>query len=191
MEEQLHKEFRELRRKGIKVKGWWFKARAKRILESAHPDAGFKYSEGWFTRFKKRYKISFRRPTNTAQRAPTDKEGAIQEFHRQIRELQINGDGDGPKEDRFRLDQIANMDQTPLPFSFTEGPTYDTTNASTIWVRGGASGLDKSSVARSTDLSVFYGCLDPRRIYGRISAPTYAYTDLASRCAIIPRVRPK
>ena len=35
------------------------------------------------------------------------------------------------------------MDQTPLPFSFTGGQTYDTTNFPTVWVRGGASGLDK------------------------------------------------
>lgn len=30
-----------------------------------------------------------------------------------------------------------------LPFSFTQGPTYETTNSSTVWVRGGQSGLDK------------------------------------------------
>lgn len=75
--EQLHKEFRELRRKGVKVKGWWFKVHAKSILESTNPDVTFKYSEGWFTGFKNRYKISFRRPTNTAQKAPTDKEEVI------------------------------------------------------------------------------------------------------------------
>ena len=46
MEEKLHKEFRELRRKGIKVKGWWFKARAKQILDSTNPDHNFKYSLG-------------------------------------------------------------------------------------------------------------------------------------------------
>ena len=32
LEEKLHSEFQELRRKGIKVKGWWFKARAKEIF---------------------------------------------------------------------------------------------------------------------------------------------------------------
>ena len=31
------------------------------------------------------------------------------------------------------------MDQTPLPFSFTNGGTY----ADTVWVHGGASGLEK------------------------------------------------
>ena len=101
IEEQLYKEFRELRCKGVKVKGWWFKTRAKEILQSTHPDAGFKYSEGWFCRFKNRYKISFRRPTNTAQ-----KEEAIQQFHCQIREMKIGSDEtDGPIEERFGLHQ--------------------------------------------------------------------------------------
>ncbi len=154
MEEQLHKEFRELRRKGAKVKVWWFKTRAKQILESTHPGNDFKFSQGWFSRFKNRYKISFRRPTNTAQKPPSEKEEAIQQFHCQIRKLQIPSDeSDGPREERFGLHQIANMDQTPLPFSFTSGPTYDTTNTSTVWVRGGASGLDKRQC--TVQLTVF------------------------------------
>ena len=48
MEEQLHKEFRELRRRGIKVKGWWFKSRAKQLLELSNPNNSFVYSDGWF-----------------------------------------------------------------------------------------------------------------------------------------------
>lgn len=44
---------------------------------------------------------------------------------------------------KFELKQIANVDQTPLPFTFTDGTTYEDTGASSVWVRGGASGLDK------------------------------------------------
>ena len=32
MEVQVHAEFRQLRRRGIKIKGWWFKNSAKQIL---------------------------------------------------------------------------------------------------------------------------------------------------------------
>lgn len=53
MEEKLHQEFVQLRRRGIKVKGWWLKTRAKQILESTNPSSNF--SEGWFIGFKKRY----------------------------------------------------------------------------------------------------------------------------------------
>lgn len=142
MEEQLHKEFKEIRHKGIKVKGWWFKARARAILKETHPNNQFKFSLGWFTRFKRRYRVSLRRATNTAQSPPDDKEAAFEDFHYQIRQIQLPGNGDGQQE-RFTLDQIANVDQTPVPFSFCSGPTYETTNSSSVWVRSSASGLDK------------------------------------------------
>ena len=44
---------------------------------------------------------------------------------------------------KFQLHQVANVDQTPLPFCFTDGATYADTGDKTVWVRGGASGLDK------------------------------------------------
>ena len=143
MEQELYSEFMELRKKGLKIKVWWFRSRAKQLLDATHPDHSFKFSEGWFTRFKTRFKISLRRPTNKAQQPPDEKEVAVHDFHQKIRKIQSGGIGDGPKEERFTLSQIANMDQTLLPFSFTDGPTYDTTNASTVWVRGAGSGLDK------------------------------------------------
>ena len=50
---------------------------------------------------------------------------------------------DGAQEERFLSHQRANVGQTPLRYSFTQGPTYETTNTSSAWVRGTASGLDK------------------------------------------------
>ena len=38
---------------------------------------------------------------------------------------------------------MANVDQTPLPFTFTNVPTYETKGAKTVRVQGGNSGLDK------------------------------------------------
>ena len=35
------------------------------------------------------------------------------------------------------------MDQTPLQFCFSDGPTYADTGDKTVWVRGGSSGLEK------------------------------------------------
>ena len=35
------------------------------------------------------------------------------------------------------------MDQTALPFCFTEGATYADKGEKNVWVRGGASGLEK------------------------------------------------
>ena len=121
------------------MKGWWFRTKAKQIFEELYPDETFQFSNSWFTGFKTRSHISLRCGTNTCQRQPADKKTAIQGFHRAIRSEAEGGDLLG----KFELRKIANVDQTPLPFTFTDGTTYEDTGASTVWVRGGASGLDK------------------------------------------------
>ena len=69
---------------------------------------------------------------------------AIRNFHNDIRKLAAgNGEDELCDVGRFKLSQIANMDQTPLPFSFTSGDTYPDTGDKTVWIRGGASGMDK------------------------------------------------
>ena len=42
--------------------------------------------------------------------------------------------------ERSALEERFGLDAIPPPFSFTKGQTYETTNSSTVWVRGG---LDK------------------------------------------------
>ncbi|RPA95487.1 hypothetical protein L873DRAFT_1792241 [Choiromyces venosus 120613-1] len=37
--------------------------------------------------------------------------------------------------DRYRLSNIVNMDQTPLPFEYLEGQTYNNIGEQTIWVQ--------------------------------------------------------
>lgn len=120
MEKQLFKEFKDLRSKGIKVKEWWFRNRCKEIVKEKYPDADLKMSDDWFVRFKARYDISLRRPTNVAQSQPETLRRNIQQFHRYIRRMAVKGKQDlaniqgviGP----WNLSDIANMDQTPLEF---------------------------------------------------------------------------
>ena len=85
VEAALHAEFREMRQKGLKVKGYWFKLRARQLLEEKEPGATFQFSNGWFDQFKARHKISLRRPTNTAQTPASDKESLIHRFHHLLR----------------------------------------------------------------------------------------------------------
>ena len=143
MEERLYAEYKELRKKGLKVKGWWFRTSTKQILSEIGPEAApFSSSDGWFSRFKSRHRISKRRATNCCQREPDDKRGAIQNFHRSIRRAAKEGEQIGPL-GRWTARHIANMDQTPLPFIFCSGETYTDTGERSVWVRGGASGLEK------------------------------------------------
>lgn len=89
MEKQLYSEFKDLRSKGIKVKEWWFRNRCKEIMREKYPDADFKMSDHWFVRFKTRFDISLRRPTNVAQSHPETLRVIIQQFHRYIRQMVI------------------------------------------------------------------------------------------------------
>ena len=62
---------------------------------------------------------------------------AVQQFHRAIRRVADEDRLIRPV-GRFALKQIANVGQTPLPFSFTSGGTYADAGDKTVWVRGGA-----------------------------------------------------
>jgi hypothetical protein len=44
--------------KELKVKQYWFHMRAVQLMSELHPDVDFKFSPGWFDRFKARQKIS-------------------------------------------------------------------------------------------------------------------------------------
>ena len=142
MERQLYLEYKQLRKQGLKVKGYWFRIRAKQIIEATNPESSACFSNSWFDGFKQRHKISLRRAINVSQKPAEDKRGAIQGFHRNIRDVASKGDQTGAV-GKFELQQIANVDQTPLPFSFASGKTYADTGDKTVWVKGGASGLEK------------------------------------------------
>lgn len=52
--------------------------------------------------------------------------------------MQISSKGDGPKEDKCGLNQIANLNQTPFPFP--SGQTFDTINPSFMVVHQASTG---------------------------------------------------
>ena len=61
--------------------------------------------------------------------------GAIQGFHRNIRDVASRGDQSGAV-GKFELQQIANVDQTPLPFSFASNDTYADIEDKTVCIKG-------------------------------------------------------
>jgi hypothetical protein len=60
VEAALLEEFKELRKKEVKVKGYWFKLIARQLPAEIEPDSTFKFSDGWFNKFKTRNKIGLR-----------------------------------------------------------------------------------------------------------------------------------
>ena len=146
MEKQLHKEFRQQRLEGKRVKWWWFTARAKVLMKELYPDvSNFKFSEHWFRRFRVRFNLSFRKKTHVAQKAPHALVQAITNFHQKIHAVRESG--------VFSAADLANMDQTPLPFVLDDGKTYNETGAKEVWCASAASGLEKRQC--TVQLTVF------------------------------------
>lgn len=110
-------------------------------MSELHQDVAFHFSQGWFDRFKARNDISYRWATNVAQQKPADHEEKVRNFHQEIRRVAASAATEFEGQlGQFRVSTIANVDQTPLPFTFNKGQGYD---AKTVWHHGAQSGLDK------------------------------------------------
>ncbi|RPA78178.1 hypothetical protein BJ508DRAFT_329449 [Ascobolus immersus RN42] len=183
LEEMVYTKFTELRELGHRIKSHWFYAQARSYFELLWPwevtinrdgdkvYGAFKFSERWFMGFKRRHGISLRRLTNKAQVIPEKKETAINDFHQFIRKKALPNirKGEGWKDvGKFELGNIANVDQTPMPFEFLSGSTYAQKGSRTFWAKSLGSGLDKrqctvqlcvhaDGVARSKPLILFHG----------------------------------
>ena len=128
MERCLHAEFSEKRSQGLKVKGWWFQNRAAQLFCELYPhkvaedgEILFLASMHWFEQFQDRFSISLRSTTNRTQEQPVEKEGLVHDFHRRV-----------GKASHFEPCNVANMDQTPLPFDLNNGETYADKGSSTV-----------------------------------------------------------
>ena len=110
---------RDYLRKGVKVKEWWFRSRCKQLMAELHPGVEFKMSNHWFHRFKSRYDISLRRPTNAAHKQRETLRTSIQQFHRYLRRTatikatELKGVQEGIV-GPWELHDTANTDHTPL-----------------------------------------------------------------------------
>lgn len=107
---------------------------------------GFQFSRSWFSGFARRQHISHRKRTNQAQKPPDHYRPAIQSFHQFIRKVaEVKDKVNQTSQDigKFKLENIANMYQTPMPFEVGTEVTYNETGARTVWVKSLGSGWDK------------------------------------------------
>src|SRR5271155_854134 len=199
MELELNKRFLEARSQGRKITQKWVLRHARDIYGKIHPDRviqhtngrnnylGFRFSEGWFNGFKKRYHISFRSGTKRAQKTPEELLSVIQswlQFNRRMTVILEDSDCGIPRDPsvplvgRYKLSEIANMDQSPLPFELQKGRTYATKGSRTVALRAARNGWEKrqctlqiivfaDGIARCKPLLMFHGkptSKDRRRI---------------------------
>ena len=94
-----------------------------------------KHSDRWFSAFCRWYRIALRKTTHTAQKLPADKITKVKEFHQYLNYIHRCG--------KYELCDIANMDQTPLPFILDDGTTYEHHGSKDVCCKTGASGVEK------------------------------------------------
>ena len=96
-------------------------------------------------RFCRRYGVVLRRKPHAAQTDPKQLAPAIAKFHSKLLRVRRRG--------VYQTKDIANMDQTPLPFVLDDGKTYADKGSSEVWCVSGSSGLDKRQC--SVQLTIF------------------------------------
>ena len=169
MEKQLFDQFMVRRGQGRPVRDGWFRRNAKELWRTSYPELPeglFVFSQGWFRGFLSRYRVVLRFVTNTAQTLPANYKDQILiwlRFNRRNRILTplvpsavsgtptlppvvnplalhyiCNDDQGGIPEHR-----ICNVDETPLPWEYLIGRTYDIQGAKTVWSKSAESGSEK------------------------------------------------
>ena len=84
------------------------------------------------------------------QNPPSDLEPTNKKFHFYMSRLRSNGD--------YQNGDIANMDQTHLPFALDYRKAYDITDAKEVWAQKGQSCLEKRQA--TMQLTVFANGID-------------------------------
>jgi len=157
MEKVLFERFRERRAIGRPVRRGWFRKVSTDLFRIHYPErdlTSFHFSNGWFGSFLRWHQISLRCITNTASTLPGDfAEGILNwlKFNRrnsQLRDEDIREEEEGdhssqPMIGQYQLQNICNMDQTPVPFEYLEGGTYNLVGEKTVWLQSSKSGWDK------------------------------------------------
>ena len=177
MEDRLHGLILEKRRIGRKVGENWIRRHARLEFESLWPErvtivnkrkvfAGMVFSQGWFSAFLKRKRLSLRQGTKRAQTVPEDYRDKITSWLQFNRRAQARFN--------FELSEIANMDQTPISFEFLDKRTYDTIGVRTVFLKQTGSGWDRrqatlqilvyaDSIQKYKPLLIFHGMNEDHR----------------------------
>ncbi|KAI8710466.1 hypothetical protein NCS52_01563600 [Fusarium sp. LHS14.1] len=214
LEDELFRRFLEARDKKLIVTTGWFRRQAQIIWEDKYPQSVkvFTFSNGWWLGFKRRRGIVKRRITKESSRRPEEYKAITNNFLRFIRRvsnntntLQLRHDQspkmtinyilDSPVR-RFEKKWTLNVDETPIPFEYLDGSTWELRGAKTVAGKTDRSGWSKRQATliiyifadgsfRLKPKIIFHGTAGPKgRIFadeGHLYAPdvTVAYNETA------------
>jgi hypothetical protein len=132
----------------------WFRRQARIIFKNLYPDfpdsERFIFSNGWWRGFLRRHNIVRRKITHCASKLPEAYLEVVNSFIRFVRKISvdpyrsryISSMLNHPKR-RFPLHRILNVDETPIPFHYLEGSTWEMQGMKTISGKVDRSGWDK------------------------------------------------
>jgi len=133
MEIELFNEFRERRAMGRPVRRGWFRRISKDLIRKHYVEKEVNqiaFSNGWFRSFLSWHQITLRAVTNKASKLPIDFSDTILNWMRFNRrnsqprgeeERELTRSNTGTRVGRYRLQNVCNMDQTPVPYEFIGG----------------------------------------------------------------------
>ncbi|KAI8395679.1 hypothetical protein FOFC_06717 [Fusarium oxysporum] len=154
LEEELYSRFKQRRTRKLIASTSWFRRQARAIFRDLYPglpdSERFIFSNGWWRGFLRRHSIVKRKITHCASKLPEAYLEVVNSFVRFVRKISIDPYQsraismmlNDPKR-RFPLHRILNVDETPIPFHYLEGSTWDTLGLKTISGKVDRSGWDK------------------------------------------------
>jgi len=115
----------------------WFERTSKRLFTEIYPYSTieFCFSNGWFSWFLHRNDITLRIITNQASETPAQHCEMIINFlcfKRWNSQLRDGSEDTVCPVGRYLTSNIINMDQTPLPWEYLEGRSYETKGNKTV-----------------------------------------------------------
>jgi hypothetical protein len=160
MELELMRLFTLARQSGRAIGARWFRSNARQIYSKLYPEQvlrkentlrveylGFKFSTSWFQGFRRRFGVSLCTKTKQVQKVPEAFREKVQswlQFNRRQTVIQEFSDCGLPYQvpyvGRFKLSEIANIDQIPIAFEFLTAKTYDFKGSKTVWLKEARSG---------------------------------------------------
>lgn len=152
LEKELFLRFKTARENHKVVTTSWFRLHARRLFGQLYPEAPhlFTFSNGWWRGFLRRHAIVKRRITKQATKRPEEYIAVVNKFLQFIRRVSFQrGQSqhimkilDSPRR-RFKKRRILNFDETPIPFEYLSGATWETKGSKTVAGKSDRSGWDK------------------------------------------------
>lgn len=152
LKDQLYELFIERKSRFKVVTTFWFRMKSRAIFRDLYPSfpTYFTFSTDWYRGFLRRHNIIKRRITKQSTKRPEDYILIVNMFLQFIRCISSIGLQSqafsiilhSPKR-RFRKRLILNIDETPVPFEFLDGSTWEIQGAKTMTSYTDCSGWNK------------------------------------------------